>query len=43
MTICEKGDNLMEQEMAKVYRGKKVPKGVFSVVIESSLAKKKDS
>ncbi len=28
--ICEKGDKLIEEEVAKVYRGKKVTKGVFS-------------
>ncbi|EQK97412.1 hypothetical protein G6O67_007343 [Ophiocordyceps sinensis] len=27
VTICQKGDVLMEQEIAKVYRGKKVTKG----------------
>lgn len=25
--ICEKGDELIEEELAKVYRGKKVTKG----------------
>jgi methionyl aminopeptidase len=25
--ICQKGDNLLEEEIAKVYKGKKVPKG----------------
>lgn len=27
VTICEKGDKLLEEEIAKVYRGKKVTKG----------------
>lgn len=27
VTICEKGDQLLEEEIAKVYRGKKVTKG----------------
>ncbi|KAK3940516.1 peptidase M24, structural domain protein [Diplogelasinospora grovesii] len=27
ITICEKGDKLLEEEIAKVYRGKKVTKG----------------
>lgn len=27
VTICEKGDKLIEEELAKVYRGKKVTKG----------------
>ncbi|EEH04219.1 curved DNA-binding protein [Histoplasma capsulatum G186AR] len=26
--ICEKGDKLLEEEVAKVYKGKKVPKGI---------------
>lgn len=25
--VCEKGDKLLEEEIAKVYRGKKVTKG----------------
>lgn len=29
--ICEKGDKLLEEEIAKVYRGKKVTKGRFPV------------
>lgn len=28
VTICEKGDKLLEEEIAKVYRGKKVSKGI---------------
>lgn len=28
--ICEKGDALIEEELAKVYRGKKVTKGAWS-------------
>jgi hypothetical protein len=27
--ICEKGDKLLEEEIAKVYRGKKITKGVY--------------
>lgn len=27
VTICEKGDKLLDEEIAKVYRGKKIPKG----------------
>lgn len=27
--ICEKGDQLIEEEVSKVYRGKKVNKGSF--------------
>ncbi len=27
VTICEKGDKLIEEEIAKVYRGKKITKG----------------
>lgn len=27
VTICEKGDKLLEEEIAKVYRGKKIAKG----------------
>jgi len=28
VTICEKGDKLLEDEIAKVYRGKKITKGI---------------
>jgi len=28
VTICEKGDQLLEEEIAKVYRGKKITKGI---------------
>ncbi|KAG9237228.1 putative curved DNA-binding protein [Amylocarpus encephaloides] len=28
VTICEKGDALLEEEIAKVYRGKKITKGI---------------
>jgi hypothetical protein len=27
VVICEKGDKLIEEEVAKVYRGKKIAKG----------------
>lgn len=30
--ICEKGDKLIEEELAKVFRGKKITKGVFPVL-----------
>jgi methionine aminopeptidase len=28
--ICQQGDKLIEEEVSKVYRGKKVTKGLFS-------------
>jgi len=28
VTICEKGDKLLEEEVAKVYRGKEIKKGM---------------
>ena len=28
LTICEKGDKLLEDEIAKVYKGKKISKGI---------------
>jgi methionine aminopeptidase len=27
LTICEKGDKLLDEEVAKVYKGKKIAKG----------------
>lgn len=30
VTICEKGDKLLDEEIAKVYRGKKITKGKLS-------------
>ncbi len=30
VTICEKGDKLLDEEIAKVYRGKKIAKGMPS-------------
>jgi methionine aminopeptidase len=27
LTICEKGDKLLDEEIAKVYKGKKIAKG----------------
>lgn len=27
VTICEKGDKLLDEEISKVYRGKKITKG----------------
>jgi methionyl aminopeptidase len=36
--ICEKGDKLLEEETAKVYKGKKITKGVqHSVYIQIEL------
>lgn len=29
VVVCEKGDKLLEEEIAKVYRGKKVAKGML--------------
>jgi len=29
--VCEKGDKLLEEEIAKVYRGKKISKGMSSL------------
>ena len=26
--ICQKGDQMFEEELAKVYKGKKIPKGM---------------
>ena len=28
--VCQKGDKLLEEEIAKVYRGKKINKGEYS-------------
>lgn len=28
--ICEKGDKFLEEEIAKVYKGKKITKGLFA-------------
>lgn len=27
LTLCEKGDKLLDEEVAKVYKGKKIAKG----------------
>ena len=29
MEICQKGDQLLDEEIAKVYKGKKINKGKF--------------
>lgn len=29
MELCQKGDQLLEEEIAKVYKGKKVSKGTL--------------
>lgn len=31
LDICQKGDKLIEEEIAKVYRGKKITKGVLAL------------
>jgi methionine aminopeptidase len=36
VTICEKGDKLLEEEISKVYRGKKVAKGSLRALAISS-------
>jgi hypothetical protein len=33
VTICEKGDKLLEEEIAKVYRGKNIVKGMLQRVV----------
>jgi len=33
VTICEKGDKLLEEEIAKVYRGKNIVKGELCPII----------
>jgi methionine aminopeptidase len=33
VTICEKGDKLLEEEIGKVYRGKKIAKGISSSIL----------
>jgi len=32
--ICEKGDKILEEEVAKVYRGKKITKGMCFPAVE---------
>jgi len=32
LEICQKGDKLLEEETAKVYKGKKIPKGMSATV-----------
>jgi hypothetical protein len=34
--LCEKGDKLLEEEIAKVYKGKKITKGNYSVLLDLS-------
>jgi methionine aminopeptidase len=34
--ICEKGDKLIEEELSKVYRGKKVTKGAWSAEVPAT-------
>lgn len=29
MELCQKGDQLLEEEISKVYKGKKISKGAF--------------
>lgn len=33
--VCQKGDKLIEEEIAKVYRGKKVNKGISSQMLRN--------
>jgi hypothetical protein len=35
VTICERGDKLLEEEIGKVYRGKKIAKGSYSLCSSS--------
>lgn len=35
MTLCERGDKLLEEETAKVYKGKKISKGKFELFSKS--------
>ena len=30
LTICERGDRLLDEEVGKVYKGKKIAKGQFT-------------
>lgn len=30
VTICQRGDKLLEEEISKVYRGKKISKGMYA-------------
>lgn len=36
--LCEKGDKLLDEEIAKVYKGKKITKGPFACLSESIFA-----
>lgn len=40
VTICEKGDKLLEEEISKVYRGKKIVKGEFFISCHSGYVQK---
>lgn len=31
--LCQKGDQLLEEEIAKVYKGKKIQKGMFPLLV----------
>lgn len=33
LSLCEQGDKLLEEETAKVYKGKKISKGMASIAI----------
>jgi len=35
VTICEKGDKILEEEIDKVYRGKKILKGIACLSLTS--------
>jgi methionine aminopeptidase len=39
VTICEKGDSLLDEEIAKVYRGKKIIKGIQHFQAFTSLSR----
>jgi len=45
VTICEKGDELLDAEIAKVYRGKKISKGesALTSISEASLTQSQAS
>lgn len=37
LSICERGDKLLDEEVAKVYKGKKIPKGRPSKISTPSI------
>ena len=38
LTICEKGDKLLDEEVGKVYKGKKIAKGQITYTRSNSTA-----